>query len=223
MAKIPSIGFSAFLKIVCANEKPQKRAIRERHKPTQGGYDFHRNLRRRIQWLASESHTLEQVTSSLKEIKRTPERVSTRAALKRFVNWQSKHKAEIKFCEPLTFRSPNGLFQVKFAPDFLTELEGRMTAIHVWNTQEKLSRNLVIAILTAVAANWDETPDRPDDFAVFSLTDGQFYRWSEHTGQHKKLGQEIMLHIEKLCIAARTELKLPRIGDEKKPPHPLAP
>lgn len=95
-----------------------------------------------------------------------------------------------------------------------------MTAVHVWNTQEKLSRHLVVAMLTIVAANWEETPERPDDFAVFSLKDGKFYSWSEHTGEHRRLGQTLMLHIEKLCENARIELKLPRIGDEKKPPHP---
>ncbi|MBC7284593.1 hypothetical protein, partial [Hoeflea sp.] len=193
MVKIPSFGFSAFLKIVCANEKPQKRAIRERHKPSKSGYDFHRNLRLRVQWLASNSHTVAEVINSLNGITKAPERKSTYAAIKKFIEWKSHHKKELSYCDPITFQSPNGLFQVKFTPDFLTELDGRMTAVHVWNTQEKLSRHLVIAILTTVASNWSDTPDRPDDFAVFSLQDGQFYRWSEHTVEHRKLAQRLML------------------------------
>lgn len=221
MVKIPSFGFSAFLKIVCANEKPQKRAVKERHKPSKSGYDYHKNLRLRVQWLASSSHTAAQVISSLNDITKAPERASTHAGIKKFIEWQSHHKKEIQFCGPLTFRSPNGLFQVKYAPDFLTEIDGRLTAVHVWNTQEKLSRNLVVAMLTIVASNWDDTPERPDDFAVFSLRDGQFYNWSEHTEEHRKLGQKVMLHLENLCQIVRVELELPRAGEGiTRPPSP---
>lgn len=223
MAKIPSFGFSAFLKIICTNDKPQKRAIRERHKPSNGGYDFHKNLRRRIQWLSSGSHSPAQVIASLSDIAKAPERASTYAGLKKFIDWLSRHKAKTSFCDEICFKSPNGLFQVKFAPDFLTEIEGRMTAVHVWNTQETLSRNLVIALLTTVALNWENTSERPDDFAVFSLQDGQLYKWSEHTREHKKMGHSLMLHIEKLCKNARMELGLPMIGDEKQPPQPPTP
>lgn len=224
MTKTPKFGFSALLKIICANEKPQKRHLRDRHKPSKGGgYDFHKSLRWRIQQLASENMTAAEAISSTENISMRSERVSALNGLKAFIEWRSKNPNPISFCDAITFESPKGLFKVKFTANFLTEIDNRITAVHVWNTKEKLSKELVTAMLTVVALNWPETTSRPDDFAVLSLRTGEIFRWSDHSSEHESLGVALMVHIEKLCTLVRKDLGLPAIKPNKEPPSPPEP
>ena len=115
--------------------------------------------------------------------------------------------------------SPKGFFKVTFQPDFLLELGGRRTAVHVWNTQQELSGNLVLAALCTVASRFP-IQHRPDDFAVLSLQDGRFYRWSDATKKHAALGENLLAMLDTQCELARTELGLPAIGPEA--PQPIA-
>jgi hypothetical protein len=52
MSQIPKFGYSAYLKLLNANPKPRKSIIRNRYKPSSGGYDFHKSLRQRVQQIA---------------------------------------------------------------------------------------------------------------------------------------------------------------------------
>lgn len=221
MPKIPKFGFSAFLRIICANEKPQKRFIKERHKPSEGGYDFHKSLRRLIQKVAvGELTRPDEIAAYIANIKKPAERNSLAAGFKKFVEWRGANAAPLQFVDPVVINSPNGQYQFNFTADFVTEIDGRNTAVHVWNTNSNLSRNLVIAILTVVAENWPVTLNRPSDFAVFSLKTGEIFKWSDASPEHKLLGERLMLHIERLCVLARKDLGLPAISPNKEAPPP---
>lgn len=70
MASIPTFGFSAFLRIICSNEKPKRRAIVDRHRPSKkGGYDYHRNLRNSIKKLAVGSHDLKEILAESQRLR----------------------------------------------------------------------------------------------------------------------------------------------------------
>ncbi|WP_088675225.1 hypothetical protein [Rhizobium sp. R339] len=213
MAPIKTFGFSFLLKLVCLNPKPQKRTIRERHKPSKGGFDYHRSLRLRIQQIAFEGLSEVQVLASTDQIRKAPERASAKRGLERFFKWREDNPGALEACPALTFLSPRGFFKVTFQPDLLLELDGRRTAVHVWNTQQQLSGNLVLAALCTVAGRFP-LQRRPDDFAVLSLQDGRFYRWSDATKVHTALGENLLAMLDTQCELARTELGLPAIGPE---------
>lgn len=219
MTKVPNFGFSAFLKLVCSNPKPQKRTVRDRHKPRGGGYDYHKSLRRRIQQIAFEGLSATEALASTTQITKAPERASAKRGLERFFSWRLQNQSELEACEPLTFLSPKSFFKITFQPDFLVMLNGRRTAVHVWNTQKKLSRNLVLASLTLVATRFP-LDNRPDDFAVLSLQDGEFYRWSDANKEHGRMGEELLKILDAECEIARTELDLPGIQPEQRHPSP---
>ncbi|MBB2753303.1 UNVERIFIED_ORG: hypothetical protein GGI57_004013 [Rhizobium aethiopicum] len=219
MASVKTFGFSFLLRLVCLSPKPQKRAVRERHKPSKSGFDYHRSLRLRIQQITFEGLSDAQVLASTDQITKAPERASAKRGLERFFKWREDNPGALATCPALTFLSPRGFFKVTFQPDFLLELDGRRTAIHVWNTQQKLSGNLVLAVLWAVASRFPPQ-NRPDDFAVLSLQDGRFYRWSNATKEYALLGENLLTMLDTQCGLARTELGLPAIGSEV--PQPIA-
>jgi hypothetical protein len=142
MDKTPNFGFSAFLKVICSNEKPQKTAVRERHKPEKKrGYDYHRSLRKAIQKIASGKHNVRDVLSALSAIKKTSERRSAKRGVIRFLRWLNANPGQITFCEPILIDSPSGLFRIRFEADCVVAINGRRVAIHLWNTQKpKLSK-----------------------------------------------------------------------------------
>ena len=222
MSRVPKFGFSAFLKFICSNEKPQKRILRERHNPNKsGGYDFHKSMRRGIQRMAFDGASYEQVAASFSSIKNPPERISALKCLKEFDAWMKIHKASLSSFPEIVFSSPNGVFNISFRADFIAEMGGRVTAVHVWNTNHKLSSNLVLCALCLVAQNAPLTPSRPDDFAVLSMRDGRIYKWSDATKEHGIFAEKLMLNYEKVCHIVRDELKLPSIKDDKRDgPHP---
>lgn len=221
MTRIPKFGFSAFLRIICANEKPQKRLIKERHKPSEGGYDFHKSLRRLIQKLTvGELTTPNDIAMYVAGITQAAERKSVSKGIKTFREWYEKNAMPLRGVGPMVFSSPNNHYQVNFTADFITEIDGRNTAVHVWNTNSNLNRNLVIATLTIVAKSWPVTQTRPSDYAVLSLKTGDLLKWSDASAEHKMLGERLMLHIERLCVLARKELGLPAIYPSKESPGP---
>ncbi|WP_246730652.1 hypothetical protein [Rhizobium leguminosarum] len=148
-----------------------------------------------------------------------PERASAKRGLQRFFTWREDNPGLLEAYPALTFLSPKGFFKVIFQPDFLSELDGRRTAVHVWNTQQELSSNLVLAALCAVAIRFPPQ-HRPDDFAALSLQDGRFYRWSDATREHAALGENLLAMLDTQCELARTELGIPAIGPEV--PLPIA-
>jgi hypothetical protein len=183
MEKIPTFGFSAFLKLISQNEKPQKRTIRERYKPSKGGYDFHKSLRAKIQLLVENPLAFDSIFESLNTIKNSTERNSDKNGLKNFQIWRQKYTGNLKSADSILVSSPNNIFKVSFTPDFVIELNGRRTGIHIWNTKSKLSSDLVLAILSLVAKNYDQGKRHLDDFGVLSLQNNSVYRWSDSPKQ----------------------------------------
>ncbi|NRP73906.1 hypothetical protein ILFOPFJJ_04824 [Ensifer psoraleae] len=220
MSQTPTIGFSAFLKIINSNPKPQKRIVRERHVPSEGGYDYHKSLRQRIRQIAFDGISPTASLASTIQIKKTSERESARRGLLRFFQWRDANPGPLSACDGLIYPSPKGLFKVSFTPDFLLEINGRRTAVHVWNTKHPLTATLVLAALSTVALRYPiET--RPDDFAVLSLQGGSIYRWSNADKATAALGEKLLELIDRQCELARFELGLPAsTGTEPPRPRP---
>ncbi|AGB70930.1 MULTISPECIES: hypothetical protein [Rhizobium] len=217
MAQIPKFGFSAFLKLLNANPKPQKRLVRDRYRPNKGGYDYHKSLRLRVQQIAFGELSFQQVFDSTSEITKLSERESARRGLKRFFEWKQQNSGAIETTKGLLFPSPKGLYKVEFTPNFLLEIEGRRTAVHLWNTQFRLSGQLVRAALSTVATRYP-LENRPDDFAVLSLQDGSIYKWSEADRELALLGEKLLEFLDNQFEVARNELGL-SIGPEAPSPH----
>ncbi|MFS2149749.1 hypothetical protein ACCD05_01385 [Rhizobium sp. Rhizsp42] len=78
---VPKFGFSAFLKVINANPRPQRTSVRKRCGPSTGGYDFHKSLRHRVQQVSFNGLSREAVLASTHQISQEPERKSARHAL----------------------------------------------------------------------------------------------------------------------------------------------
>ncbi|NTF31955.1 hypothetical protein [Rhizobium skierniewicense] len=221
MAPIPTFGFSAFLRLSCLNEKPQKTAIFDRHRPSkEGGYDYHRNLRTCIQKLATGSHSLQEVLVEISEITKPSERRSTKRGVIRFLRWIIANGSTVTFCDPVFIHSQLGFFKVRFDANCVVEINGRRTAIHVWNTKKpRLSEKEVMAALTLVRRGVDTKIDVVDDFAVLSLQDGRLYKWSDNPSGYNVLADSILLQIDRLCSLARSAYGLPQIRKAPESPR----
>lgn len=219
MSKSPTFGFSAFLKLVSLSETPQRAAVRDRYKPSDGkGYDYHRSLRLALRQISGGTHSASQVLSSLSSIKQRSERHSAKRGVIRYMRWQMLHPGNLTFCPSIVIDSPAKVFKIRFDADFVTEIAGQRVAIHVWNTKRpKLSRNLVLASLSLVQQHWPKDQDTADDFAVLSLQDMKLYRWSEDPAAYKKAAENLMLHIETLCSAVANERSSIKITPEDRP------
>jgi hypothetical protein len=217
MTKIPNFGFSAFLRLLLENETPQKRLVRERYKPSGGGYDFHRSLRLRVQLIANREKTLDEVLQTLPEIRRLPERQSVKNALMQFAIWREVHQGAMEAAVRSSYTSPNGLFEVNFSSDLVMEIGHRLTAVHVWNTKRDLSKNIATAALTLIAWSWPSDSSRPDDFAVLCLRTRTLYKWSDRTASTDILAASLVKQVERHCEMARTELNLPGTDDRPTP------
>jgi hypothetical protein len=218
MAQIPKFGFSAFLKLVNANPKPQRRLVRDRYKPSTGGYDYHKSLKIRVQQVAFGELTFQQAFDSTSQIRKSSERESARRGLRRFLEWKQQNPGELEAASSLLFESPKGLYKVEYTPNFVLKMDQRRTAVHLWNTQHRLSPQLIRAVLSAVAVRYP-VEDRPDNFAVLSLQDGTIYKWSEADADVALLGEKLLDFVDNQFEIARNELGLPA-GPDAPSPHP---
>lgn len=209
---VPKFGFSAFLKVINANPRPQRTSVRKRCGPSTGGYDFHKSLRHRVQQVSFNGLSREAVLASTHQISQEPERKSARHALQQFFKWKDEHPGVFETAAPFTFPSPAGLYKVEFTPDFLLEIGGRRTAVHLWNTKDPLDARLVRAVLSAVAARYP-IDNRPDDFAVLSLKNRMLYRWSDADRETRDLGERLLELLDMQFVTARAELGLPASPD----------
>ncbi|RWX40295.1 hypothetical protein EHH54_13240 [Rhizobium leguminosarum] len=209
---VPKFGFSAFLKIINANPRPQRTSVHKRCGPSTGGYDFHKSLRHRVQQVSFHGLSRAAVLASTQRISRLSERNSAEQALKQFFLWKDANPGEFEQATPLTFWSPARLYKVEFIPDFMTQIGDRRTAIHLWNTKNPLDGRLVRAVLSAVAARYP-VENRPDDIAVLSLKNRTLYRWSEADRDTRALGNRLLEMLDMQFATARAELGLPASPD----------
>ena len=110
---MPTFGFSAFLKLICLNERPGRTQMRARLSPSSGGYDFHRSLRLRAHRYLVDHEPMEAIVASIEDIVRAPEQRSTQVGLERLEQWRREHPGEVIPYEPATYESPAGCCQSK--------------------------------------------------------------------------------------------------------------
>jgi hypothetical protein len=181
-----TFGFSAFLKLLSLNEKPQKTEIRKRSSPSAGGgYDYHRSFRLQArQYLAGDA-TMAEVLASAEKITRASERLSALSALGRLEVWRTAHPGKIVPVPSTIFESPGRLFKVKFEADFGLLTDRGTVAIHIWNTMKPaLAAGPTYAAMTLVAGAFENHDGAPGDIGVLSMREPpRLYRLSDIADQ----------------------------------------
>lgn len=213
-----NFGTSAFLKLLYQNAKPQRRTIRDRERSTgDGGYDFHRSLRLRVQRRLVDGEPLASIMTTIDQIGRQAERNSVHTGMERLEDWRRAYPGTILGFSSVTYESPAGLFKVSFTPDFGVQIGPRSVAAHVWNTKEPtLVEHLTYGALALFHPLY-EGGNRPDDLAVLSLRDGTLYRLDD-VAKFEALGAELATRIDDVIRDVRDELGLP--GADEHPPGP---
>ncbi len=213
-------GTSAFLKLVCQNARPQRRTIRDRVRSSgDGGYDFHRSLRRLARRMIVGGEPLASIDTSIEEITRDAERRSARAGMERLDAWRRDHRGEVCEFASATYESPAGLFSVAFTPDFGVRVGRREISVHVWNTINPPLQPHLVSLALSLFPPLYEGASTPDDLAVLSLRDSEFYRLSE-AGARADEGEALATRIDELIRDVRDELGLPDADEH--PPGPRA-
>lgn len=213
-----TFGFSAFLKLLSLNPKPQRWQVGSRlGGGTGGGYDFHRSLRLRIRRHLVGGESIDDVVASAEDIVPEPEKRSVKAGLAQLASWREANPGEVLSFGPATYEAPSGLFKVSFIPDFGLAIDGQRTAIHVWNTgAPKLDDNMVYAALSLLPIAYASHEQGPGDFAVLSLVDGRLYRLSDRRGADL-IGGRVVARLEEVFRDVLEELRLPRQPPDKRP------
>lgn len=202
---MPTFGFSAFLKILSMNPRPQRREVRVRLSPSDGGYDFHRSLRLKSHRLMIDREDLALLLEEAEDLGNPAERRSLAAGLQQLDAWRTTVAGEVISLPSALYRSPDGRFSVKFIPDFGYRMSGSEIAIHIWNTGTvQLSPRETYAALAMVYGAY-EPEARPDDVAVLSLPDNQLYRLSDVPDQ-SRLAASVARNLDALFVAVREEL-----------------
>lgn len=215
-----NFGFSAYLKVLCLTERPQRRTLRDRLLPSEGGYDFHKSLGLLSSRLLA-GEPWETIQMAIAGIKRAPERRSVLSGLEQLMGWRADNGGALFAVPPVVFQDPSGEFSVRFAPNFGLEIGGRSTAVHIWNTlKPELVRNFVHGALYSVSTAYAGMENGPADLAVLSLRNGVFYRLSE-ARDAQRLGESLSTGIGIELRRLRTELGIP--DERRKPSPPPAP
>lgn len=216
---VPNIGFSAYLKLICMNKQPQRTAIRGRLTPNDGnGYDFHRRLRLFAKRYLLDGEGRDDIGRAALAIEQEPERKSALHGLGELFRWCENNPGPYFKLAQVTFKSPGGVFNVQFQPDFGVVIDGKRTAVHIWNTKSvDIVPNRCYGALALLPALYAGQPGAPDDLAVLSLRDGTLYRLSE-AGDAARFGLKVALDIEDAFIEEARDLGV-TIGPSKHDPH----
>jgi hypothetical protein len=129
-----TFGTSAYLKLLALNPRPRDTEIRKRLRPQKGGYDFHKTMRRIVTEYASGTIDWARTEARLKAIKKPAERQSATSAAAALVHWADGRSIRLLHDSELHASSPNGIYSVRFLPDFEIDLDGTATRVHIWNT-----------------------------------------------------------------------------------------
>lgn len=213
---MPTFGLSAFLKLICLNERPGRTQMRARLTPSAGGgYDFHRSLRLRAHRYLVDGEPMEDIMASVTQIARAPEQASARLGLHRLEEWRLANPGAIIPYTPVTYESPSQLFKVTFTADFGVRIGSDGVAVHLWNTAfPSLSPRMVYAALSLFERPYSAAHNPPDDLAVLSLREPRLYRLSD-AGRFAGLGASLAARIEDMMRDISDELELP--GHEDRP------
>lgn len=223
---MPNFGFSAYLKLVCLNDKPQLTEIKKRITPSEGGYDYHRSLKRLSKEMLLEGRSLDSVLEAAEAIGKENERNSAKHGLQVLSKWVRAHPLPRFSAQAVTYESPNRVFGVRFEPSFGAVLDGRNTAVHIWNTKKPpLQRRFVLGALATVAPLYRSLGSEVTDVAVLSLREMVLYKLSDATDQRAALafGTAVAGAMERLFERGSRELGIsigPRPSAPPAPPLP---
>lgn len=213
---MPTFGFSAFLKLLSLNPRPQRREVRVRLSPSEGGYDFHRSLRLRTTRLMVEREDLQALVDEASALGNPAERRSVEAGLRQLDAWQIANPGHVLAIQSALYVSPDQMFRVNFIPDFGYRLEDQNVAIHLWNTGTvELSPRMTYAALTLIRSAY-EGDTAPDDLAVLSLPDNRLYRLSDVPDQ-SRLAAIVAGNLDRLFQSVREEVAGPTVPPEIRP------
>ena len=219
--RVINFGFSAYLKLINLAPRPQRTAIRNRLNPSNdGGYDFHRSLRRFSKRYMVDGENIKEIIQNCNNIARVPERKSTLSGLQSLMEWRSNNPGEIISYDDVRFVDSSKLFCVGFAPDFGIKIQGKPTAVHIWNTKAPdLERRFVLGALSLMLPLYGNGNNVPADVAVLSLRDGELFRLSGSPDM-TAFGTAVAAFISQLL---KDETKKAGIPAGKDIPHPLTP
>jgi hypothetical protein len=220
---VPTFGFSAFLKLISLNSRPQLTEIRNRSKPSTGGYDFHKSLRRLGNQLIVDEEPLADLLREAQRIASAPERESAKTGLKRLRAWRASNPGRILQFDSVVYESPAKNFKVKYESDFGIELGGSAVAVHIWNTgKPELDERMTYAALSLLPSLYAAVGSKPDDVAVLSLPENRLYRLSE-VGDYTEVAIRMVGRLDDLFERVRGEpprtTRTPR--ERPAPPPPL--
>ena len=200
-----TFGFSAFLKLLSLNPKPQRREVRLRLSPSESGYDFHRSLRLRSARLIVNGEELDSLVAEAASLGNPAERRSLVSGLRQLDAWRAANPGSVLTVPSSVYSSPNGEFKLSFVPDFGYQLGCQAVAIHVWNTGTvQLSERMVYAALSLAHSAY--VGDMiPDDVAVLSLPDDRLFRLSDVADQARLAGI-VAANLDRSFEAVREEI-----------------
>lgn len=197
-----TFGTSAYIKLLAANPKPRDTEIRKRLSPTKGGYDFHKTMRQIATSYTSGAATWAETEARLKAIKKSAERNSATSAVAALFNWVDQRPIRILHNSDVYAASPNGIFSVRFSPDFEIDLGGTITRIHIWNTVSS-----IINLRAAIGTLGLFVPeDRPSSIGILSLRSGELFLPSNFESA-RDLGRMLAIDVERRFL---------RIADEER-------
>lgn len=203
-------GFSAFLKMLSLNDRPQRTEMRNRLRPSSGsGYDFHRQFRLLAHRYLGGGEALEQLFVETNGWGNAAEGRAAREALEFLEEWRGRTLGVLFNFAPRMWENPSGAFAVRYTPDFGIEIDGVRVAVHIWKTQHPpLDARMTYVALSLFADLYSDDPAGPQDVAVLSVIDGRLYRLSDVPDQ-SVLAERVMTAIENL---------IDELGDEAPPP-----
>jgi hypothetical protein len=126
-----TFGFSAFIKLVCLNQRPRITEMRKRLGPSKGGYDFHKITRGLSRRLLVDGVSVEELIGEAGSIKNPAERKSAIAALNQLFGLRGEFGGTPFDLPEVAYESPAGIFKVKLQPDFGAVISGSRVGIHV--------------------------------------------------------------------------------------------
>lgn len=207
MTPIPTFGFSAFIGVLSLNERPQRTKIKNRISPNKkSGRDFHTPFRQAAHKLVLRGASLDEIVASMQNIKQDAKRTSAINGIKRLSGWQALQTRQAMEFGAAIYQSPNAVFRIRYEPDFGLDIDGRHTAIHIWNNKAEINPTFTFAALTFLRNGYASLRGGPDDWAVLSTKDLTLYRHSETTENHVTLANLLADKLEKTFVNVRSEI-----------------
>ncbi len=211
-----TFGFSAFLKMLSLNDRPQRTEMRKRLLPSSGsGYDFHRQFRLLAHRYLSGGEALADLIAEAEAFGNEAEGRAASEALMFLEEWRAHFPGRLFAFPPTVWESPSSAFKVRYTPDFGIEIGGIPVAVHIWKTQRPpLDARMTYAALSLFPELYAAQRDGPQDLAVLSVTTGRLYRLSEVPDQSVLAGR-VVGFIETLIEDLTEEIAPPRpAGDQ---------